>query len=104
MRVAVSATEADHNVAGVDPRFGRCSFFAIYDSDTGEWNSFPNPAKDAVGGAAIKAVEFLKSKNVDVVVTGNLGPNATSSLSAAGIRVITGVTGKVLDAVKMAGG
>jgi len=104
MRVAVSATEADHNVAGVDPRFGRCSFFAIYDSNTGVWNSFPNPAKEAVGGAAIKAVEFLKSKNVDVVVTGNLGPNATSSLSAAGIRVITGVTGKVLDAVKMAGG
>ncbi len=104
MRIAVSATEADYNVAGVDPRFGRCSFFVIYDTETGEWSSFPNPAKDAVGGAAIKAVEFLKSKNVDVVVTGNLGPNATSSLSAAGIRAITGVTGKVLNAVKRAGG
>ncbi|HDI83008.1 MAG TPA: dinitrogenase iron-molybdenum cofactor biosynthesis protein [candidate division WOR-3 bacterium] len=103
MRIAVSATEADYNVAGVDPRFGRCSFFVIYDTETGEWSSFPNPAKDAVGGAAIKAVEFLKSKNVDVVVTGNLGPNATSSLTAAGIRAITGVTGKVLNAVKRAG-
>jgi len=104
MRIAVSATEADYNVAGIDPRFGRCSFFVIYDTETGEWSSFPNPAKDAVGGAAIKAVEFLKSKNVDVIVTGNLGPNASSSLSAAGIRAITGVTGKVLDAVKRAGG
>ena len=103
MRIAVSATESDYNVAGVDPRFGRCSFFVIYDTETGEWSSFPNPAKDAVGGAAIKAVEFLKSKNVDVVVTGNLGPNATSSLTAAGIRAITGVTGKVLNAVKRAG-
>jgi len=104
MRVAVSATEVDYNVAGVDPRFGRCSYFIIYDTETGEWFSYPNPAKDAVGGAAIRAVEFLKGMGVEVVITGNLGPNAVSSLSSAGIRAITGVTGKVKEAVKRVDG
>jgi len=100
MIIAVSATESDYNIAGVDPRFGRCSYFVLYDTETGEWSSFPNPGRDAVGGAAMKAVEFLKEKGVGLVLTGHLGPNATSSLQSAGIKAETGIAGKVKEVVE----
>jgi len=100
MIIAVSATEADYNSAGVDPRFGRCTYFITYNTETDEWNSISNSAREAMGGAAIQAVDLLKKNGVDIIITGNLGPNATSALKAAGIEIIPGVTGKVKDAVE----
>jgi predicted Fe-Mo cluster-binding NifX family protein len=43
---------------------------------------------------------MIAGKGVEVVLTGNCGPNAYEVLSAAGIKVVTGVAGKVQDAVQ----
>ena len=100
MKIGISSTESDFETAGVDPRFGRCNFFIIYDTETKEYKAYPNPAKEAVGGAAMRAVEFLREKGVEKVITGNVGPNAESALGAAGIELVKGVTGKVKEAVE----
>ena len=99
MKIAISATGADLN-AEVDPRFGRCSYFIIVDPDTMQFEAVANESANAAGGAGISAAQMIVGKGVEAVLTGNCGPNATQVLSPAGIKIITGASGKVQDAVE----
>jgi predicted Fe-Mo cluster-binding NifX family protein len=99
MKICVSAV-ADSLDGQVDPRFGRCPYFVVVDSETMEFEAIPNIASGQMGGAGIQAAQTVASKGVNVVLTGNVGPNAFQALSAAGIRVLTGVFGTVKEAVE----
>jgi predicted Fe-Mo cluster-binding NifX family protein len=99
MKIAVSATAPDIN-ADIDPRFGRCQYFVIVDSDTMEFEALENESMMAAGGAGISAAQMIAKKGAQVVLTGNCGPNAHQTLSAAGVQVITGVSGQVKAAIK----
>jgi len=99
MKVAVSSTGPGLD-SPVDPRFGRCKYFIIADSDTMEFESTENPNVMASGGAGISTAQMIASKGVKVVLTGNCGPNAYQVLSQAGIQIIIGVTGLVRDAIQ----
>ncbi len=85
MIIAVSSTDGKFNTE-FSPRFGRCDFFIIIDTDTGDWESKPNPAVGARGGAGPQAVQFLSGAGVKASITGRYGPNAFTTLKAAGIR------------------
>jgi predicted Fe-Mo cluster-binding NifX family protein len=99
LKVAVSATNGTLD-SQVDPRFGRCSYFIIVDSETMEYEALPNMAKGAMSGAGIQAAQTIASKGVKTVLTGNVGPNASQVFSSTGIQVITGVTGTIREAVE----
>ena len=98
MKIAVSARQPALD-APVDPRFGRCAYFVIVDSDTGEYEALENSAAMAAGGAGIQAGQMVANQGAEVVLTGHLGPNAFQTLSAAGLNLVTGVTGTVQEAV-----
>jgi len=83
----------------VDPRFGRCQNFLVVDADTMEFEVVANTAATSGGGAGIAAAQVIVGKGVDAVLTGNCGPNAFGVLDSAGIKVLTGVTGTVKEAV-----
>lgn len=100
MKVCVTATAGDLN-AQVDPRFGRCQHFVFVDSDTMAIEAMPNEAIAAPGGAGIQAAQTVVNKGVDVLISGNIGPNAFQVLSAAGVKVVTGAYGTVKEAVEM---
>ena len=99
MKIAVSATAPDLD-AEVDPRFGRCQYFIIIDPQSMEFEALDNSSAMAAGGAGISTAQMIASKGAEVVLTGNCGPNAYQTLSAAGIQVITGVSGRIKDAVE----
>jgi predicted Fe-Mo cluster-binding NifX family protein len=99
MKIAVSATGADLS-AQVDPRFGRCQYFIIVDPETMQFEALENPNVMAGGGAGISTAQMIANKGVEVVLTGNCGPNAYQTLSASGVQVITGVTGTVQQAIE----
>jgi len=98
MKVCVTATSGSLT-APVDPRFGRCGFFVIVDTETMEHTAMENPAMSAGGGAGTKAARIVAEAGARAVLTGNIGPNAFEALSAAGIQAYTGLSGTVQDAV-----
>jgi len=99
MRIAISATGPSLD-AEVDPRFGRCQHFLIVDTETMEFEAVENTNVMASGGAGIATAQMVASKGVQAVLTGNCGPNAYQTLAAAGIQVITGIGGRIRDAVE----
>jgi len=100
MKICVTATAGDLN-AQVDPRFGRSQYFVIVDSDTMAFEAMANEAMNAPGGAGIQAAQAMVNKGVNVVISGNMGPNAFQVLSTAGVKIATGAYGTVKEAVEM---
>lgn len=99
MKIAVTSTGPTLN-DNVEARFGRCPYFLIIDTDTMEIEPIQNPNISLGGGAGIQSAQLMAEKGVSAVLTGNCGPNAFSVFGAAGINVITGVTGQVRNAVE----
>lgn len=99
MKAAITASKPTLD-AEVDPRFGRCAYFVIVDTETMEFEAIENPNVALGGGAGIQSGQLLAARDVKVVLTGNCGPNAHATLSAAGIGVILGCSGTVRDAVE----
>ena len=99
MKIAISATHPSLDTE-VDPRFGRCQYFVIVDPNSMQFEGIENSSAMASGGAGIAAAQMISGKGVEAILTGNCGPNAYQVLSPAGIKVITGVSGVVRDAVQ----
>ncbi len=93
MKIAISSTEPSLD-AQMDERFGRCPCFVISDSEGVDSDLVENSF--AHGSAAgIQAARLLADRDVSVVLTGRCGPNASDTLEAAGIQVVTGCGGTV---------
>ena len=87
--------------AQVDPRFGRCAYFIIADPETLRFEAVSNAALMASGGAGIQAAQAVSARNVEAVITGSVGPNAFSALDSSDIKILTGASGTVKDAIEM---
>ncbi len=102
MRIAVSSQGTDLT-SKVDPRFGRAPYFLVFDTGDESFEVVNNEQNvNAAGGAGIQAAENVARKKVDMIVSGNFGPNAFRALEAAGIKVAQWVDGTVSEAIELA--
>lgn len=99
MKIAISATKPSIE-APTDQRFGRCPFFIIVEPDTMSIESVENQTATLGSGAGIQAARLLAEKGVSTVLTGNCGPNAWDTLTAAEIEVFVGCSGSVSDVIE----
>ena len=98
MKIAVTASGTSLDAA-VDPRFGRCPYFVIVETETMQFEAVPNVSQSEPRGAGIQSAQIIAEKGAKAVITGHVGPNAYQALSASGIRVITGAMQTVREVV-----
>ncbi len=102
MRVAITADVPDEN-SPVSAVFGRCAYYAIYDTSLDKLDFVPNPGGMMARGAGVQAGQFLIEQGVTTLITaGVVGPNASMVLGQAGIQVINGFQGRIRDAIEAA--
>jgi predicted Fe-Mo cluster-binding NifX family protein len=100
MRVCVTSKGPDLS-SDVDPRFGRASYFIIHDDEAGSDEVVDNEQNvNAAGGAGVQSATTVAEKGCDWVVSGHMGPKALAVLKEAGVRVATGASGTVADALQ----
>jgi len=99
MRIAVSSTGSDLD-SQIDPRFGRCAYFLIVETDDLSFEAFENDSVTLGGGAGIQSAQFIASKGAKAVITGRCGPNAVQTLSATGLDVYVDHAGTIKDVLK----
>ncbi len=99
MKLCITA-EGDNLDSRVDPRFGRAQYFLIVDTETEKVEVIQNPNVGGVGGVGVQSGQLISEKGAKTVLTGNVGPNAYKTLEAAGIEIISGVSGLVKEAIE----
>jgi predicted Fe-Mo cluster-binding NifX family protein len=99
MKIAFSS-QSDTPSSRLDPRFGRCAVFMVFDTEGGEWQRLPNPALSASGGAGPQAAQALAERGVGAVVSGAFGPNAFTALEAADIAMYAADEGRIEDLLR----
>ena len=100
MKIAVTSTGKTLE-SQVDPRFGRAACFIIIDTETMDFSVIENSNVAAAGGAGISSAKAVIDTGAEAVLTGNCGPNAERTLSAGKVKLYTGVSGTVTEAVEL---
>ncbi len=99
MKIAI-CSEGPGLESAVDQRFGRCLHFVFVDAEGKVLEKNANPSVGASGGAGVQTAQFIVDQGADVVLAGNVGPKALAALSASGVKVYTGISGTVADALE----
>ncbi len=87
MKVAITST-GNNLESKLDQRFGRCSFFIIYDSETKGMEFIPNPNRNAEEGAGPASVQLVALRNVKTIISGEFGIKIKSLLDSLKIQMI----------------
>jgi len=99
MKIAVSNSGRDLD-SQVDPRFGRCAYFVIVETDDMSFEAFANENISLGGGAGIQSAQFVASTGAKAVITGNCGPNAVQTLSVSQVEIFVGHSGTVREVIE----
>lgn len=87
MKIAITSTgnSCDDKL---DSRFGRCSYFAIYDTENKKISFIPNPNKEVEEGAGTASVSLIESLNIKKVISEEFGFKIKSLMIEANIQMI----------------
>ncbi len=93
------AVENDAGLDSVmDSRFGRASYFLIYDTEEGKiLSAQENPYKNEGHGVGLKSASFVVENDCRILFGAQPGPKADAILSQAGIKVIIEDQGTVKE-------
>ncbi len=92
MRIAISSTNKNIG-SDVSDIFGRCPYFIIAeikDDKIEKTEAIENKNTDQNSGAGISTAQLMAEKNVNAVITGNVGPRAIDVLKQFNIEVYSG--------------
>jgi len=101
MKIAIGSTgkKLTDNVSEV---FARCPYFIIAEIENGKIKKFEmikNESQNQMAGAGISVAQLMAEKNVEAVITKNIGPRAFDVLRQFNIKVFYG-SGKISEVLK----
>ena len=100
MTIAISS-QGDSLQAALDPRFGRCKGFIIFDPSTESSRFVSNEQNlNAPQGAGIQTAQNVAHCGAEAVITGHIGPKAYRALQAGGIQVYLTQAATVQEAIQ----
>ncbi|MCK4525604.1 MAG: NifB/NifX family molybdenum-iron cluster-binding protein, partial [Candidatus Andersenbacteria bacterium] len=82
--------------------FGRCPYFLIVEIEDKKIQGFEaieNTSAKQMGGAGISAAQVVAEKDVDAIITGNIGPRALDVLGQFNIKIYNG-SGSIDDVLQ----
>jgi len=71
----------------VDSRFGRAMFFLIVDNKGNLIKSIKNKGAQVMRGAGVASAQLVANEKANIVISGNIGPNAFEVLHTSGIKI-----------------
>ncbi|MEA2014454.1 MAG: NifB/NifX family molybdenum-iron cluster-binding protein [Thermodesulfobacteriota bacterium] len=87
MKIVITSYGKDLS-SKADKSFGRAKWFILADTETGAIEAHSNEQNvNAAQGAGIQAAQNVANLGAEAVLTGNVGPNAFRTLSAASIGI-----------------
>lgn len=92
VKICITSTGPDLDSL-TDPRFGRAMYFLLFDGKGKLKEALPNPGVRAIRGAGVAAAQEVADRGIDVLITGNIGPNASGVLLSGSIKIFLAPTG-----------
>ena len=87
MIVAITST-GNSLESFIDPRFGRCSCFIFYNTETKESVFQPNPFKDNDEGVGVAVVDWISAFSCSKIISGQFGMKIKPLLDENRIQLI----------------
>jgi predicted Fe-Mo cluster-binding NifX family protein len=87
MKVAITST-GNNLESLLDSRFGRCSYFVIYDTTSHSTEFIPNPNKENIEGAGSASIQIIAARGAEKVVSGEFGAKVKSIFDSLQIQLV----------------
>jgi len=101
MKICFTSDESNGLESTMSYHFGHCTYFVIVDVEgtlIRNVESIPNPLADEHNAGDLPA--FMKERNIDVIITGGMGPKAQDFFKDYGITPVIDAYGKVKDVLE----
>lgn len=104
MKTVITSTENNPS-ALFDKRFGRASWFCVYDDEAPSVKFYENAHANDGNGAGTKAAEQMVELGVTKVISGDFGPKAKDLLEKFNIQMVVLqdddlTTGSIIEKLK----
>lgn len=87
MIIAITST-GDTLESTLDPKFGRCTYIVIYNTENQTTEFIPNTHKNIEEGAGAATVDLVASKNASKIISGEFGEKIKLLLDSLKIQMI----------------
>jgi predicted Fe-Mo cluster-binding NifX family protein len=103
MIIAIAASE-NHLKSKIDPHFGRCDWYCIYDTESHKDSFIENTFRYQLEKAGTDAAELLIRQGVIMVIAGRFGSKVINIFKASKVQMVIPETQqtikKIIDSLK----
>lgn len=98
MRIVIPVDDNQKDMCLV---FARTPMFLVYDDEDDSYTYIDNEAKDAEGGAGVKAAQIVVDNDADILISFRCGENANEVFKMADVKVYKAVSNIAKENIEM---